>query len=204
MSNIHFRIFCCDALLCIESLWDFIVELVALLEPPLMLWRVVSNMLELFSENVDVFVVDVWSMDAFNDRLLLFLLSFMSFSLLTLLLIVVLSFDGDDVVLIVLVSIIAWRDGNDMLRIFSSCLRSKKKKNVSTIDLQHCALHKPLASSINRCKLICICSFSSISISSIAFFSYAWLSIASKPDTLSLTTRFVRSRSSFFCSSSRM
>jgi hypothetical protein len=63
-------------------------------------------MLELLSDNVDV----VLSMDAFNDRLLLFLLSFMSFSLLTLLLSMVeflMSFDGDEVSLIVLVSIIA-------------------------------------------------------------------------------------------------
>lgn len=63
-------------------------------------------MLELLSDNVDV----VLSMDAFNDRLLLFLLSFRSFILLTLLLSMVeilISFDGDDVSLIVLVSIIA-------------------------------------------------------------------------------------------------
>lgn len=62
-------------------------------------------MLELLSDNVD----EVLSMDAFNDRLLLFLLSLMSFNLLTLLLSMVLlmSFDGDEVALIVLVSIIA-------------------------------------------------------------------------------------------------
>jgi hypothetical protein len=64
-------------------------------------------MLELLSDIVDV----VLSMDAFNDRLLLFLLSFMSFCLLTLLLSMVeflMSFDGDEEVsLIVLVSIIA-------------------------------------------------------------------------------------------------
>lgn len=80
-------------------------------------------MLELLSETVDELMV--LSMDAFNDRLLLFLLSLMSFSLLTLL---TLSFDGDEVALIVLFSITACRDGNDILRIFSSCLRSKNKK----------------------------------------------------------------------------
>jgi hypothetical protein len=92
-------------------------------------------MLELLSDNVDV----VLSMDAFNDRLLLFLLSFMSFSLLTLLLSMVeflMSFDGDEISLIVLVSIIACRDGNDMLRIFSSCLRSKKDQNYLRFMLQ--------------------------------------------------------------------
>lgn len=67
-----------------------------------------------------------------------------------------------------------------------------------------CEDDSPLASSIRRCRFVCISSFSSISISSMAFFSYAWLSNVSKPATLSLTTRFVLSRSSFFCSRSRM
>lgn len=70
-------------------------------------------------------------MDAFNDRLLLFLLSLMSFSLLTLL---TLSFDGDEVALIVLVPITAFRGGNDMLRIFNSCLRSKAKKKAFELE----------------------------------------------------------------------
>lgn len=76
----------------------------------------------------------VLSMDAFNDRLLLFLLSFMSFSLLTLLLMLVLSFVGEEV-LIVLVSIIACRDGIDILRIFNSCFRSKMTNLIGLIDL---------------------------------------------------------------------
>lgn len=62
-------------------------------------------MLELFS-SFDDGEVD-FSMDAFNDRLLLFLLSLMSFSLLTLLSTFPLVFAGDEEGLIVLVSITA-------------------------------------------------------------------------------------------------
>ena len=78
-------------------------------------------MLELLSDIADEFIVD-----AFNDRLL-FLLSFRSFSLLTLLSNVVVIFNGEELALIVLVSITAWRDGVDILRTFNSCLRSTKK-----------------------------------------------------------------------------
>lgn len=66
------------------------------------------------------------SMDAFNDRLL-FLLSFRSLNLLTLLLTTMLSLDGDEWALIAL----AFRRGNDMLRIFSSCLRSTSKRIIN-------------------------------------------------------------------------
>lgn len=74
-----------------------------------------SNELELLSDSAEVF--DIFSRDAFNDRLL-FLLSFRSFSLLTLL-----SFDGD------VAALIAGRCGTEMFRIFSSCLRSTTEKN---------------------------------------------------------------------------
>lgn len=92
-------------------------------------------MLELLSEFV------VLSEYAFNDRLLLFLLSFRSLSLLTLLL----PFDGDEVALIVLASITAGRCGNEILRIFSSCLRSKRELPLNYLDLEdemtHLSLH---------------------------------------------------------------
>lgn len=82
-------------------------------------------MLEFFCDAGDEFVV--LSMDAFNDELLLFLLSLMSFSLLTLLSTLPLLFTGDedgDV------SIDVSRGGIAMLRIFNSCLRSEKKRKI--------------------------------------------------------------------------
>lgn len=75
-------------------------------------------------------------------------------------------------------------------------IRFKKWNNFNKIA--------PLVSSINLCSFTCRASFSSTSISSRAFFSYAWFSILSKPATLSVTTRCALSRSSLACSSSRV
>lgn len=110
----------CDGLLSSESLRDLLAELAAN-EPPLLLRRVCSKRLELLVVEV------VWSKVAFNDRLLLFLLSFRSFSLLTLSRVVELERAGDEEGLIALVSITWGRAGNVMLRILSSCLRSERE-----------------------------------------------------------------------------
>lgn len=75
----------------------------------------------------------------------------MSFSLLTLLSIGALSFVGEEVVVIVLRSIFAGCGGNDMLRIFSSCLRSTKEKSCF-IRVTNCVLvsHPPTSGLVHE------------------------------------------------------
>lgn len=77
-------------------------------------------------------VVDVLSIDAFNDKLLLFLLSFMSFILLTLVVssaLLLLGFEAVELLIILCLSItslLLFFAGIEMFRILSSCLRSAK------------------------------------------------------------------------------